>query len=195
MKIDNPFNLLLEAAQDDIVQNTEGNLLESDIIKRFDSIQECSKSIIIAPEAVPVYNVDESYVVEMNALAGFMKSQNIGSVTEALDAIASANALQPFSVGLLVESNLEVAAMLEKANARKDKKSKNAVLGKIKKSTDIADKLKKGGYPVLKKKTEGAASGCPIEDLIKNGGSPIRKKNECGDDPSCKTNECGKNCK
>ena len=100
MKIDNPFNLLLEAAQTDIVTNTEGAITESAIINRFNSIKECSKSIVIAAEAVPVFNVDECYLVEMNSLAGYMKSNRIKSVETALDRICEANNLEPFSVGL-----------------------------------------------------------------------------------------------
>lgn len=157
MKIDNPFNLLLEAAQSDIMNDTEGSLTESAILKRMDSIEECSRTIVISPEAVPVFNVDECYLVEMNAIAGYMKSTGIKSIMEALDNICEANELEPYSVGLLVESDSEIQSMLEKANAKckKDgnKKAKNAMLDKIKKSTDITDKLKKNGYPVKKKKS------------------------------------------
>lgn len=166
MKIDNPFNLLLEAAASDISANTEGNITESAILKRINSIEECSRHIVIGAEAVPVFNVDECYLVEMNSIAGYMKSTGIKSIMEALDNICEANNLEPYSVGLLVESDDEIRSMLEKANAKckKDgnKKAKNAMLDKIKKSTDITDKLKKNGYPVKKKKS----------------GSP---KDECGD--------------
>lgn len=158
MKIDNPFNLLLEAAQSDIARDTQGELTESAILSRMNSIEECSRDIIVSPEAVPVFNIDECYLVEMNAIAGYMKSTRIGSVMEALDNICEANKLEPYSVGLLVESDDEIQSMLEKANAKckKDgnKKAKNAVLDKIKKSTDIVDKLKKNGYPVKKKKSK-----------------------------------------
>jgi hypothetical protein len=167
MKIDNPFNLLMEAAESDINIDTQGSLTESAILNRYRNIDECSKHLIIAPEAVPVFSVDECYLVEMNAIAGYMKSTGITSVSEALDIICSANKLDPYSVGLLVESDDEINGMLEKANAKGSKKAKNSVLEKIKKSTDISDKLKKKGYPVKKKKC----------------GSP---KDECGD-----TNECG----
>ena len=156
MKIDNPFNLLLEAAQTDIVTNTEGAITESAIINRFNSIKECSKSIVIAAEAVPVFNVDECYLVEMNSLAGYMKSNRIKSVETALDRICEANNLEPFSVGLLVESDDYIDDMLEKANekVRKtgNKKAKNNLLKKLKKSTDIAEKLDRDAYTVLKKK-------------------------------------------
>lgn len=158
MKIDNPFTLLVEAAQTDIVANTEGAITESTILNRFASIKECTKSIIVQAEAVPVFNIDECYVVEMNSIAGYMRSNKIKSIEEALDSVCEANHLEPYSVGLLVESDDYIQSMLEKANAKckKDgnKKAKNAVLDKIKKSTDIADKLDKDGYPVLKKKSE-----------------------------------------
>lgn len=182
MKIDNPFNLLLEAAQGDIGADTESTLKENEIVARFDSIEECTHKICIDPAAVPVFQDNNNYVVEMNAIAGYMKSNDIKNIEEALDNVAIANDLGLGSVGLLVESNDEVAAMLEKANT-KGSKAKSQVLDKIKKSTDVVDKLKKKGYPVLKKKSE---SGCPVVELITKGGSPIKMPKDEGCCGKCK---------
>ena len=185
MKIDNPFNLLLEAAQSDLEMNTEGHITESTIINRFESIEECSRDIIIAPEAVPVFNIDETFLVDMNSLAAYMRSNEMTSVTESLDNIAVANNLYPRSIGLLVESDDEVRSMLEKASC-KSRKAKNSVLDKIKKSTDITDKLKKNGYPVKKKKSKGKKkkskgfTGIDMEGCKREG---------CGKNEGCEKNE------
>ena len=160
MKIDNPFSLLTEAAKADIIANTEGAITESQIMSRLDSIEEVSKDIIIPPEMVPVISMDECYLVEMNSIAGYMKSVGITSIAEALDNVAYANNLSQKQVGLLVESDDYIRTMLEKADAKCkkdcDKKEKNKVLDKIKKSTDITEKLKKAGYTVKKKKSKNA---------------------------------------
>lgn len=157
MKIDNPFNLLSEAAIGDIQANTEGAITEAQIMSRINSIEELEESVVITAEMVPVISVAEDYLVEMNSIAGYMQSNGITTIAEALDNVASVNGLNKFDVGLLIESDDYIRTMMEKADEKckkdGDKKAKNKILDKIKKSTDVTEKLKKAGYKVKKKKS------------------------------------------
>ena len=105
MFIRNPYDLLLEAAGDDLTANTEGCITENAIHESLNSIEEVDEDIVIAPNMVPVIRVSESYLVEMQAIASFMKSNGITSTEKALDAVAEANNLMPKEVGLLIESD------------------------------------------------------------------------------------------
>lgn len=157
MKVDNPFKLLSEAAIGDIQANTEGAITESQIMARLNSIEEVAGDVNITAEMVPVISVAEDYLVEMNSIAGYMQSNEITTIAEALDNVAYVNGLDKFDVGLLIESDDYIKTMIEKADEKckkdGDKKAKNKILDKIKKSTDVTEKLKKAGYKVKKKKS------------------------------------------
>lgn len=153
MFIHDTYSLLAEAAAMDLSANTEGVLTESEIDTRMKNIDEVSEDIIYTAEMVTVIAVDESYLTDINALMPFMKTNGLKSVGEALDMVAEANGMPPKSIGLLVESDAYVDALLEKACAKKTKEGKNKILDKIKKATDLSDKLKKKGYTVKKKKS------------------------------------------
>ena len=196
MFIRNPYDLLLEAAGNDLTANTEGYITENAIHESLNNIEELDEDVIIGPEMVPVLKVSESYLVEMNSIASFMKTNGIKSTERALDLIAEANNMMPKDVGLLIESDDYVDSMLEKANANfkktKNKKAKNKVLEKVKKATKLTDKLKKDGYTVKKKRSckdeacEKEACGTKKE-ACKN--KPPKMKDEaCGDKKeACKT--------
>ena len=193
MFIRNPYDLLLEAAGDDLTANTEGYITENAIHESLNSIEEVDEDIVIAPNMVPVIKVSESYLVEMQAIASFMKSNGITSTEKALDTVAEANNLMPKDVGLLIESDDYVDDMLEKANC-KPKKAKNKVLDKVRKATKLTDKLKKDGYPVKKKKAkcgdiqQKAAKKKTKKKSSKGILGKIKGKDECGD--NCNTSEC-----
>ena len=195
MFIRNPYDLLLEAAGDDLTANTEGCITENAIHESLNSIEEVDEDIVIAPNMVPVIRVSESYLVEMQAIASFMKSNGITSTEKALDAVAEANNLMPKEVGLLIESDDYVDNMLEKANC-KPKKAKNKVLDKVRKATKLTDKLKKDGYTVKKKKAkcgdiqqEAAKRKCKNKKKVSNKGffNNLKGKDESGS--SCAKNE------
>lgn len=152
--IKDPYALFVEAASSDLEANTEGAIMESTIRKRLNSIEEVAEDLVITAEMVTVIHTGNDFLVEMNNLAPYMKTNEIKSVAEALDNIAWVNNLPPKSVGLLTESDGYIQAMLEKAG--KSKASKNKILEKISKATDISEKLKKDGYKVKKKKTKKA---------------------------------------
>lgn len=151
--IKNPYNILIEAAGSDLTANTEGLLTEQSILSRMDAIEEVSESFTHSAESVPVFKNGNDLLVEMTGIAGFMQDAGIYNIEEALDAVAAANDLPAKSVGLLVESDGYVQAMLEKA-AKKGKSAKNKTLEKINVAGKIADKLKDKGYTVKKKLTK-----------------------------------------
>lgn len=156
MFIKDPYSLLAEAANMDLTANTSGVLTESEIVSRLNTIDEVTEDVVITAEMVSVVNVAGDYLVEMNTLNPYMKCNGIKTVAEALNNVAKVNGLEEKSVGLLIESDDYVNALLEKANAKfkKDKNAaaKNKVLEKIKKATDVPAKLIKDGFPVKKKK-------------------------------------------
>ena len=167
--INDPYSLLLEASKQDLNRNTVNALTEGAIKTRLNSFEESANEVVITAEMVSVLKVNDQYVTEMNFLHPYMKSNGIKSVEEALDNVAFVNGLQEHSVGLLIESDDYIDAMLEKAcktaSKKKDASIKDKALNKIKKATDLPEKLKKDGFPVIKKKSakkEGCASkeGC-----------------------------------
>lgn len=151
------LSLLAEAADMDMKSNTIGVLTEGQIKSTMASFEEVSEDIIITAEMVSVIKVDNDYLVEINNLLPFMKSNDIISVGEALDQVSTVNGLPKKTVGLLVESDDYVNCLIEKADKNfkktKNKKAKNKVLEKISKTTELSDKLKKQGYKVKKKKS------------------------------------------
>ena len=159
--IKNTFSLLSEAAELDLTVDTEGYLTESEIKKTLDSIEETTEPVIVTAEMVPVINIDECLLTQINYLSPYMKCNGIKTVAEALDNVAMVNGLEPKSVGLLIESEDSISVMVEKANAKakktKNNNAKNKVLDQIKKGTDLVGKLKKDGYTVKK---ECSSKGC-----------------------------------
>lgn len=145
--IKDAYTLLSEAAL--LESDTEAIVTENEIMQRLNDIEEVSEEVVITAEMVSVISVGEDYLVEINNLVPYMKSNGITSVAEALDNISEANNLEAKAVGLLMESDEETKKLVDNA---KTKANKNKLLDKIKKSTDLSDNLKKNGYKVKKKK-------------------------------------------
>jgi hypothetical protein len=150
MFIKDPMTLLAECATSDLLADTDLSIEESSIIKKYNSIEEASREIKYDAEVVPVVSVDEQFFTEMNWLSAYMRSNDIKSITEALDNVAEANKLAPHSVGLLIESSDNVLNVITKVIGGS---KKHATLGKISKGEALADKLKSKGYPVKRKKS------------------------------------------
>jgi enolase len=118
--------------------------------------------------------MNDKYYTEMNFLHPFMKSNNIKTITEALDEVARANRLPVKSVGLLIEAENTVDANIAKAIESGNCKKKESALAKVSKAVGIADKLKKNGYDVKKKKP----TKCPECGQI-NCSCTSKKENCC----------------
>ena len=180
MFIKDPYSLLAEAASMDLSVNTSVALTESQVNTIMESFDEVSEDVVYTAEMVSVVQVGGDYLVEMNALYPYMKSNNITSVAEALNNVAAVNGLQEKAVGLLIESDDRTAEMIQEA-CKKGGKAKEKALDKIKKATKIPAKLKKEGFPVKKKKgkesakdeacaKEGCKSeGCKKEETVGTG--------------------------
>ena len=180
MFIKDPYSLLAEAASMDLSVNTSVALTESQVNTIMESFDEVSEDVVYTAEMVSVVQVGGDYLVEMNALYPYMKSNNITSVAEALNNVAAVNGLQEKAVGLLIESDDRTAEMIQEA-CKKGGKAKEKALDKIKKATKIPAKLKKEGFPVKKKKgkesakdeacaKEGCKSeGCKKEETVDTG--------------------------
>ena len=180
MFIKDPYSLLAEAASMDLSINTSVALTESQVNTIMESFDEVNEDVIYTAEMVSVVQVGGDYLVEMNALYPYMKSNNITSVAEALNNVAAVNGLQEKAVGLLIESDDRTAEMIQEA-CKKGGKAKEKALDKIKKATKIPAKLKKEGFPVKKKKgkesakdeacaKEGCKSeGCKKEETVDTG--------------------------
>ena len=180
MFIKDPYSLLAEAASMDLSVNTSVALTESQVNTIMESFDEVSEDVVYTAEMVSVVKVGGDYLVEMNALYPYMKSNNITSVAEALNNVAAVNGLQEKAVGLLIESDDRTAEMIQEA-CKKGSKAKEKALDKIKKATKIPAKLKKEGFPVKKKKgkesakdeacaKEGCKSeGCKKEETVDTG--------------------------
>ena len=180
MFIKDPYSLLAEAASMDLSVNTSVALTESQVNTIMESFDEVNEDVVYTAEMVSVVQVGGDYLVEMNALYPYMKSNNITSVAEALNNVAAVNGLQEKAVGLLIESDDRTAEMIQEA-CKKGGKAKEKALDKIKKATKIPAKLKKEGFPVKKKKgkesakdeacaKEGCKSeGCKKEETVDTG--------------------------
>lgn len=175
--IKDPLSLLIETAETDIRQNTAGALRESTVRSNYASIESISESITYDPRIVPVINVNGEYFTEMNFLYPFMKSNNIKSISEALETIAEANNID--EIGILIESNGSVQEMISDAIKNGNKK----MLDKIDDATNRVKNLTRGkkGKKGIKVKRKADKKPCPECGKINC---------ECGK----ATKECGKNC-
>lgn len=203
MFIKDPYSLLAEAASMDLSVNTSVALTESQVNTIMESFDEVSEDVVYTAEMVSVVQVGGDYLVEMNALYPYMKSNNITSVAEALNNVAAVNGLQEKAVGLLIESDDRTAEMIQEA-CKKGCKAKEKALDKIKKATKIPAKLKKEGFPVKKKKSKGSAKdeacakegckseGCKKEETVdtgsegNTGSSNTDNNNGSAENESCK---------
>lgn len=149
--IKDSFSILAECAAFDL-PDTKRAVRESEVRSAYDSIEEISEEYFAVAEAVPVVEIQDEYFTEANFLAPFMRDSGIKSISEALDAIAEANNLEPKSVGLLIESKCEVSDMIEKACQKENSKMKDAVMDRVDKAANLAKSLKEKGHPVKCKK-------------------------------------------
>ena len=186
MFINSQFNILAEAASMDLNADTRTTLSEADIRATMESFEEISEDINVTAEMVKIIAVDNGYFTEANDIVPFMKANGIKSMAEALNLVAEANGLNEKEVGLLIESDDYINAMLEKADAKAkkgDKKVKESIINKIKKATELPKKLKDQGFPVKKKKCKTCnESSIGEDDTIKpkdlNIGCDITKEKE-----------------
>ena len=152
--IKEPLSLLAECAMTDMRTDTESLYTESQIKTAYNSVDEIvNEDFKWGADTVPVMTFkDGTMLTEMNYLAPYMRDNEITSVEEALNDVATANRLQPKQVGLLVESQECVDSMIDQAIA-KGGKQKTKTFDKLFKGQSLIDKLKKKGYPVKKKKS------------------------------------------
>ena len=147
--IKDTFSILAECAAFDL-PDTNRVVRESEVRTAYSDIEEAETNYVARAEMVPVIKIGEGYYTETQFLAPFMRDAEIKSMSEALDIVAEANKLPAKSVGILVESEDTVTAMIEKACC-KGAKAKDVVMGKIGKATELIDSLKKKGHPVKRK--------------------------------------------
>ena len=150
--IKDSFSILAECAAIDL-PDTQRVVRESEVRSGYENIEEASEYYAATVEMVPVIKMGNEYYTEAQFMAPFMRDAGIRSMTEALDCIAEANNLPAKSVGLLIESECAVSAMIEKA-CGKGTKAKDNIMDKIGKATDLVNNLKSKGYPVKRKVNE-----------------------------------------
>lgn len=148
--IKDTFSILAECAAIDL-PDTQRVVRESEVRSDYENIEEAAGNYIITAEMVPVVQIGNEYYTEAQLLAPFMRDAEIRSIAEALDCVAEANKLEAKSVGLLVESNSSVSGMIEKACKKESGKTKDKVMDKVSKATDLVKNLKSKGYPVKRK--------------------------------------------
>ena len=147
--IKDTFSILAECAAIDL-PDTRRVVRESEVRSDYENIEEAEICYEATAEIIPVIQIGNEYFTEAQFMAPFMRDAGIRSMAEALDIIAEANNLPAKSVGLLIESNCSVSAMIEKA-CSKGTKAKDAVMDKVNKATNLAKDLKSKGYPVKRK--------------------------------------------
>ena len=182
--IKDTFSILAECAAIDL-PDTRRVVRESEVRSEYENIEEVSSEYMITAEMVPVIQIGNEFYTEAQLLAPFMRDADIRSITEALDCIAEANNLPTKSVGILVESECAVSAMIEKA-CGKGNKAKDAIMDKIDKATGLVKNLKSKGYPVKRKADkinemtdeERAAKEKQKEDMCKAKEAEVAKRNK-----------------
>ena len=148
--IKDSFSILAECAAIDL-PDTRRVVRESEVRSDYENIEEAETNYVATAEMIPVVQIGEAYYTESQFMAPFMRDAEIKSMVEALDCIAEANGLPAKSVGILVESECAISAMIEKACQKESGKAKDAVMNKIGKATDLVKTLKDKGYPVKRK--------------------------------------------
>lgn len=152
--IKDSLSLLIEASAMDLKNDTSTIVRESAVRSGYNKIESVYSDVVYTPEMVTIVNVDGEYFTEMNFLHPYMKTNNIKSITEALNNIATANGLLEGSVGLLIESDEEVNDTIDKAIESGNVNKKENVFTKIGKAINLTNKLKDSGIKVKKKKNK-----------------------------------------
>lgn len=164
MNLKSNLQLLAEAAALDTKMNTKNTLALESVREAYSKIPESPEMVVTeAKDVVITETFENEYFVEMTNLAPFMMDSGINNIAEALDIVAVANGLEPKALGLCIESQASVDAMLEAAK-KKSKETKSdkplkVAMGKIDKSNKVAATLMKKGYKVVKK--SNASKVCP----------------------------------
>ena len=190
--VTDPFNVLVEAANNDIMTDTKMAIRESEIVSRYTDIEELAEPIMITAEMVTVVNVNGEFFTEMQFLAPYMKCNKIKSVAEAITNVCEANNLPNGSIGLLVESQECVTDVIEKA-LDKGPKAKKKALEKVGKVENLIDKIKSKGIKVKKKSKKCPKCG-KEECVCENDALPKTGKEDSMDNFS-DVEECDKNTK
>ena len=164
MNIKSNLQLLAEAAATDMKIHTKNTYALDSVCEAYSKIPESPEMVVTeAADVVITETVDNEFFVEMTNLAPFMIDAGITNIAEALDMVAAANGLEPKALGLCIESQASVDAMLEaakkKAKETKNDKPLKAAIAKVDKNNKAAASLMKKGYKVVKK--SNASKVCP----------------------------------
>ena len=155
MDIKSNFAILTEMASIDNSINTRSKV-ELDAVKEaYETIPTAESYVVTEAADVIVNNINGSYYVEMVNLSPFMQDAGLTSIAKALDLVAEANNMEPKSIGLVVESQGMINAILANADAKSkstgNHKIRENAITKVQKDVAIVNKLLNEGYKVAKK--------------------------------------------
>lgn len=153
--------LLVESARTDLTSDIARAMSESAILESYRSIPTVSQEVVYTAEMIPVVKINNECFTEMNFLQPYMKTNNITSITEALNNIAKANDLNEGAVGLLVESECCVTDAIKDAIESGNMNKRKNAYKKVSKSTAVIAKLENSGITVKKKCSESDEDVCP----------------------------------
>lgn len=164
MNIKSNLQLLAEAAATDMKIHSKNTYALDSVREAYSKIPESPEMIVTEAENVLITETFENeYYVDMANLAPFMMDSGITNIGEALDMVAAANGLEPKALGLCIESQANVDAMLEAAKKKseetKSDKPLKAAMAKVDKNNKAAATLMKKGYKVVKK--SNSSKVCP----------------------------------
>ena len=157
-------SLLIECAGNDIKTDTRKSIRESVLKTQYASIKEATQTVVYSAEMVPVIQLPEGVFTEMSFLHPFMKTNNIKSITTALNIVAEANKLPHGGVGLMIESKEAINKKINDAKA-KGAKAEEKAKETVDKANKVVEKLKDKGIPVITKKEQCCSEcGKPISE-------------------------------
>ena len=164
MNIKSNLLLLAEAATADMKIHTKNTYALDSVREAYAKIPESPEMVVTeAADVVITETAENEFFVEMSNLAPFMMDSGITNIAEALDMVAAANGLEPKALGLCIESQVSVDAMLEaakkKSEATKSDKPLKSAMAKVDKNNKAAASLMKKGYKVVKK--SNSSKVCP----------------------------------
>lgn len=154
--IKNTFELISEAAKSEDSEYLDADLddIESDLDDVYDDIEELDdEEYLNYDEAcVPILQQSEDrYLLEMDVLAKYMKSNEIVDFAEAISNLCEYNNIAVEDTYVVVESADSIYELLDEAKRTKNSKKAKALAGS---TAEILGLMKTKGIKVVKKKSK-----------------------------------------
>lgn len=146
--------VLSEAAKSELssVESIREDAVESKFESTYAEMDELPENLMYAEDAIPIFNVNGTPVVEHDMLAKFMECNDIEDVEEAVDRLKEYYEIDNLAVA--VESYDAASDAMNEAKMLNRPTTYKRGLMQMEAQMTLFDKLKQKGIPMFKKKAK-----------------------------------------